>query len=407
MESTSGGGEEGGTAREYVPPVCPGWACETPAVRILHLVGRSHHRGAELVALELARELDGLGHRNRLLAVGAGHEGGTVDDLPALTGAVRQHPGELVVAAWKLRRSLRGQPADVVLAHGGAALQVAVLGGRGRPLVHQLIMGMPVRERGRLWHRWWRHLLGRCDAVVSLTDALTAEVRSLGYRGPVELIANARSTARFEGLDRVEAAARLRSEVGVDDGTPLVGFVGHLVTQKRPDVAVEVVGRLRDRGVPAHLVLAGGGPLADEVATLVDRLALADRVALLGHRPDVEQVLAGVDLLVLPSDDEGMPGVAIEAQMAGCPVVAFPVGGVAEVVGHGETGLVLADHDPGAMADAVADLLADPDELVAMGAAARVRSQRFSMATAAQRYDRILRAASGGTGAAGLAPVDR
>jgi glycosyltransferase involved in cell wall biosynthesis len=268
-------------------------------------------------------------------------------------------------------------------------------------------MGMPVRQRGRLWHRWWRYLLGRCDAVVSLTEALTAEVRSLGYGGPVELIANARSTARFDGLVRAEAAAQLRAELGLEAGVPLVGFVGHLVPQKRPDVAVEVVGRLRDQGVAAHLVLVGGGPLAPEVATLVDRSALGDRVALLGHRPDVERVLAGVDLLVLPSDDEGMPGVAIEAQMAGCPVVAFPVGGVAEVVGHGETGLVLADHDPVAMADAVAELLADPDGLAAMGAAARVRSQRFSMATAAERYDRVLRAASGGSDAPGPAPAER
>jgi glycosyltransferase involved in cell wall biosynthesis len=364
-------------------------------VRILHLVGRSHHRGAELVALELARELEHFGHHSRLLAVGPGHEGGTESDLPTLTAAVRQHPLALAVAARRLRRSRRGQPADVVLAHGGAALQVAVIGGGGGPLVHQLIMGMPVGQRGWLWHRWWRHLLGRCDAVVSLTDALTAEVRSLGYRGPVEVIANARSTARFDGLDRADAAQRLRAELGVAAEVPLVGFVGHLVHQKRPDLAVDVVRRLRDQGVPAHLAMVGGGPLASEVAAQVDRLSLADRVSLLGHRPDVEQVLGGVDLLVLPSDDEGMPGVAIEAQMAGCPVVAFPVGGVTEVVGHGETGLVLADHDPAAMAEAVAKLVADPAGLAAMGVAARLRAQVFSMAAAAERYHRVLTAAAG------------
>ena len=111
-------------------------------------------------------------------------------------------------------------------------------------------------------------------------------------------------------------------------------------------------------------------------------------------------MLAGVDLLLLPSDSEGMPGVAIEAQMAGCPVVAFPVGGVAEVVATGESGLVLSDHDPGAMAEAVAKLLGDPERLVAMGSAARTRSEAFSMATAAERYHRVLTAAVG-SGAVG------
>ncbi|HMS88115.1 MAG TPA: glycosyltransferase family 4 protein [Acidimicrobiales bacterium] len=364
-------------------------------MRILHLVGRSHHRGAELVALELAHELERFGHRSRLLAVGPGHEGGTEPDLPVLSGAARQHPVALAGAAWRLRRSLGREPADVVLAHGGAALQVAAVGGRGLPLVHQLIMGMPIHDRGRLWHFWWGRLLGRCAAVVSLTDALTDEVRTLGYRGPVELIANARSTARFDGLSRADEAARLRAELGLEPEVPLLGFVGHLVAQKRPDVAVEVADRLRTLGVDAHLVVVGGGPLATDVAAQVQRLDLARRVSLLGHRPDVARVLAGVDLLLLPSDSEGMPGVAIEAQMAGCPVVAFPVGGVAEVVATGESGLVLSDHDPGAMAEAVAKLLGDPERLVAMGAAARVRSEAFSMATAAERYHRVLTAAVG------------
>ena len=368
-------------------------ACETPAVRILHLVGRSHHRGAELVALELAHELERFGHRSRLLAVGPGHQGGTEADLRALTGSVRQHPAALAGAARSLRRSLRVEPADVVLAHGGAALQAAVLAGGGLPLVHQLIMGMPVQERGWLWHRWWRFLLGRCAAVVSLTDELTAEVRALGFRGPVELIANARSTARFDGLVHAEEAARLRAELGVGPEVSLVGFVGHLVEQKRPDVALQVGHRLGELGVEAHLVVVGGGPLADDVAAGVERLGLTGHVSLLGHRPDVERLLAGVDLLVLPSDSEGMPGVAIEAQMAGCPVVAFPVGGVDDVVDHDGSGLVLADHDPEAMAEAVAELLGDPDRLVAMGAAARVRSRRFSMAVAAECYHRVLAAA--------------
>jgi glycosyltransferase involved in cell wall biosynthesis len=376
----------------------PGARDRLPAVRILHLVGRSHHRGAELVALELARELERFGHSSSFWAVGPGHEGGTVADLPVLTGAVRQSPLAIALAAARLRRAVGVADADVILAHGGSALQVAVLGGRRRPVVNQLIMGMPVAERGRCWRWWWRLVFGRTVAIISLTPELTAEVRALAFEGPVELIPNTRSSVRFDTIDRELEAGRLRSRLGLPSDAVLVGFVGHFVDQKRPDVAVEVVAALAERGVEVHLVMAGEGPRSGAVKLQVGKAGLAERVHLLGHVSEVEQVLGGIDLLILTSDGEGMPGVAIEAQMAGCPVVSFPVGGVAAVVANGETGLVLASHEVTAMADAVSGLLADRERLDGMGRAARLRAARFSMAVAGERYRGVLEAVVDGPG---------
>jgi len=349
------------------------------------------------VALELASELDAYGHRSRIVAVGRGHEGETVDDVPPLVGSVRQGPTVLLLAAWRLRRSLRRDDFDLILAHGGAALQVGVLGGGGLPVVNQLIMGMPLDRRGPVWHLWWRWLMRRCDAVVSLTDALTREVRDLGFRGAVELVPNARRTARFEGLDRQAEADRLRRDLGIGPGQHVIGFVGHLGRQKRPDLAVEVMSELSARGVPVHLVMAGKGPMASGVERLVAELGLEDRVHLLGHVDDVEHVLAGIDVMVLTSDDEGMPGVVIEAQMAGCPVVSFPVGGIHDLVVHGESGVVLDGHDPAAMAEVVAGLLDDPSRLARMSEAARVASSAFSMAAVVERYQGVLTAVAAAT----------
>ncbi|MEO6629997.1 MAG: glycosyltransferase, partial [Aquihabitans sp.] len=374
-------------------------ARETPAVRIVHLVGRSHRRGAELVAVELAEALDAFGHQSRLLAVGPGHEGGTEPGLEVLTASVRQRPTVLVRAAWRLRRNLRQQPADLILAHGGSAMQVAVVATAdgGPPSIYQLILAMPVRERGFVWRAWWRLVLARTAGAVALTEELSDEVREMGLRGPVWLIPNARRPERFAELDREQCAGELRAELGIDDETALIGFVGHLVPQKRPDLAIDVLGRVLDRGCRAHLVVVGGGPLADAVAQRVSDLDLGDHVSALGHRPDVEVVLGAIDLLVLPSDDEGMPGVAIEAQMAGCPVVSFPVGGASEVLEDGHTGIVLRSHDVDLMAAEVVGLLADGPRLRAMGAAARIRSERFTMASAAAAYDAAFRRLVDGT----------
>ena len=342
--------------------------------------------------MELARALEPFGHTNRVVAVGPGHDGGTRPDIAPLTDGVRQHPAALMTAARRLGRDLAASPADVILAHGGSAMQVAAMGTwRARtPVVHQLIMGMPIDDRGALWRRWSAWVLSRAAATVSLTDALTTEVRALGYRGPVELIANARSTVRFADLDREGVGTALRRELGVGRSTVLLGFVGHLVAQKRPEVAVEVLAAVRAMGVDAHLAVTGEGQRAELVRQRIRYHDLDDHVTLLGHREEVETVLGALDVFLLTSEGEGMPGVVIEAQMAGTPVVSFPVGGVAEVVDHGRTGLVMADDDVDVMARAVAELAADSERLTAMGGAARCHSDRFSMERAAERYHRVL-----------------
>jgi glycosyltransferase involved in cell wall biosynthesis len=367
-------------------------------MRVLHVVSRSQRRGAELVALELADELDRLGHRNRVVALGPAFDGRREPGLVPLGASRGQGPPDLVAGAWRLRRLLAAAPADVVLAHGGWAAQVVALAVPfgGPVLIWQRILGFPAKIWGPVRRRWWATVARRCDAVVALTPDLGDEVRRLGYRGQVWVIPNFRNPGRFCDLDRDQAGTRLRAEVGVADAAPLIGFVGHLVRQKRPDRALEVVARLRSQGCTVHLVLAGTGPLRTELEARAQGLGLDGAVTFLGQRDDIERVLGGVDLVLLTSEAEGIPGVAIEALMAGCPIVTVPVGGVAEVVEHGVTGLVLDDDRPAVMAEAVARLLGNADTLAAMSRESRSRADRFSATAAAAVYAERFRAALAG-----------
>lgn len=363
-----------------------------PRMRILHVVARSHRRGAEIVAMELAAELDLLGHDNRVVALGLAHDGGRIPSLPPLVPRVDEGIRELVLGAVRLRRRVRRESVDVVLVHGGWAAQVAVLAvpRRGPLVVWQLILGFPDKVWRPARRTWWRLVLRRVDGAFSLTEELKDEVRRLHFPGPVWVVPNSRRPDRFLTLDRAAESRRLRKEAGVGPDVELVGFVGHLVAQKRPERAVELLGMLRERGRPAHLVMAGGGPLAAAVAREVAARGLREHVTMLGHRDDVERVLAGVDLVVLTSDTEGIPGVAIEAQMAGSPLVTFPLGGVGEVVEHDVTGVVLDSHDVKAMADAVEALLLDRPRLARMSEQARSRTPEFSASRTARTYaDRL------------------
>jgi glycosyltransferase involved in cell wall biosynthesis len=109
-------------------------------------------------------------------------------------------------------------------------------------------------------------------------------------------------------------------------------------------------------------------------------------VHVLGPRDDIAQLLAAIDVLILTSDAEGLPGVLIEAQMAGCPIVTVPVGGVRELVDDGETGVVTEHVDATELADRVVGLLRDPKLRARLGERARRRAVRFSSSAAAGAY---------------------
>jgi glycosyltransferase involved in cell wall biosynthesis len=357
-------------------------------VRILHLVSRSQRRGAELVAVELARGLDSLGHANQVLALGLGFDGGEDVDLPPLTRRSDEGFRAQWLGARALRRRLAREPVDILIAHGGRAVEAAVLARRRRQpiIVWQRILGFPPHLWRPVRRLRWSAIARRVDAAVALTPDLGDELRRLGFKGPVWVIPNFRDPGPFVAVDRDTAAAALRAELDVPETAGLVGFVGHLIAQKRPDRALDVLAAIHGRGERAHLVVAGDGPLRNRFALDVAARGLGDFVHVLGHRDDIPQILAAIDVFILTSDAEGLPGVLIEAQMAGCPVVTVPVGGVRVLVDDGETGIVTDGLDPEELAGRVVELLRDPHLRFRLGERARRRAVRFSSTRAAGTY---------------------
>ena len=122
-----------------------------------------------------------------------------------------------------------------------------------------------------------------------------------------------------------------------------------------------------------RIVVAGGGPCLNDLTSLVSELNVADRVAFRGEVRDVPSLLADASIFVLPSLSEGIPLTVLEAMAAGLPVVATRVGGIPEVVVHGETGLLVPPADPRALSQAILDLWRDPEKAWLMGKAGRRR----------------------------------
>ncbi|MFN9498131.1 MAG: glycosyltransferase family 4 protein [Erythrobacteraceae bacterium] len=160
-------------------------------------------------------------------------------------------------------------------------------------------------------------------------------------------------------------------------GVPKLICVGRLSPEKGHLGLLEVMRRLREKGIDFTLNLVGDGPSRSVIEALVDSLDLRDRVFFEGFLKEDDTLLtiAASDILVLPSLMEGLPVVLIEALALGKPVVASRVAGIPELIEHGKSGLLFTPSDLVALEDVIAELLKRRDDWCGMGRLGRLRVQ--------------------------------
>jgi glycosyltransferase involved in cell wall biosynthesis len=192
--------------------------------------------------------------------------------------------------------------------------------------------------------------------------------------------------APFPGGD----GARVRRELGIGEDVPLVGAVGSLRAQKAFEVLIEAAALLRDRRPDVRVVIAGGGDEEPRLRAHIAALGVGGTVTLLGHRTDVPDVLAALDVAVNCSDFEGQPLALLEAMDAALPIVATRVGGVPDLIEDGVHGLLVPRRDPAALATAIERHLADRKAAEAMGRRARERRRSaFDIDTTVRRVEAL------------------
>jgi glycosyltransferase involved in cell wall biosynthesis len=175
--------------------------------------------------------------------------------------------------------------------------------------------------------------------------------------------------ARGAGPGRLAA----RQTLGLQPDQPVVMTIGRLAPMKGHRDLIDSTPELLARFPGLAVLIVGEGHLHRQLAERAAALGVGGGVRLLGHRPDARLLLDAADVFVLPSLHEGMPLVALEAMEAGLPMVVTRVIGSAEVVVHGETGLLTPAGDAPALGRALAALLADPALRARLGRAGRRR----------------------------------
>lgn len=296
---------------------------------------------------------------------------------------------------WRMVRELRRIRPDVVHSHGHHGRywgRLAALLAGVPQIVHTEHNPDLTPPKPRWVYRGMNRLLNpRTAAFVDFTSRRREELAA------AESIPLARIVVIPNGMPPAPhdpgRRARARAALGLADGDLALLAVARLFPQKRHDIAIDALARLPDAlRARARLVIAGDGPLREDLQHQAEAAGLADRVTLLGFRTDARELLAGADVALMTSAREAMPLAMIEAMLEGAPVVSTPWNGAREMLGQGRFGLVSRDFSPDAVAEAIVQVVERPAEAAERTAAALAyASVEFDVATQARRYTQLYR----------------
>ncbi|MCX7015190.1 MAG: glycosyltransferase [Candidatus Sumerlaeota bacterium] len=292
------------------------------------------------------------------------------------------------LALWRLRRLLKKREVDILHCHGYKPELYGLLANRGRrrrPIVATAhgFTGQSVRMH--LYEALERRLLSRFDRVFAVSESLRRTLIGLGLSPKAVIHAPTGFDFRSFAPPEARIVEELHRRWAGYQRFPIVGTLGRLRHEKGQDLLLRALARLRSRAVG---VLVGDGPARDALAAMAMRLPLEPPAILAGETDQPLATLAAFDVVAFPSRTEGMPNALIEAMALGKPIVAARVGGMAEAIADGESGLLVPPDEPAALAEAILRLLNDKTLAERLGRGARRRAEsRYALETVGAELD--------------------
>lgn len=312
--------------------------------------------------------------------------------------ALHKRPGHDWQMYRELYRLFRQRRPDIVHSRNLAALEAQVPAWVAG--IRYRIHGEHGRDVSDMDGTNWKYMLQRrlirpfIHRYIALSGDLERYLlKKVGVpRKRLTRIINGVDTARFRPR---EGARREHLPVGfASESDRVVGTVGRLEPIKDQAVLVrafiELSHRFPERVASLRLVIVGDGSQRGMLETLADESGLSGHIWFAGSRDDVPELLAAMDVFVLPSLAEGISNTIMEAMASGLPVVATDVGGNGELVAEGKTGYLVPRDDPAAMATALSQYLDRPERIGQHGVASRARAERdFSLGVMVDKYNRV------------------
>jgi glycosyltransferase involved in cell wall biosynthesis len=366
-------------------------------VKVVRVIARLNIGGPAIHVINLTAGLDPTRFESMLVTGTESRGEGSMLDLarargvtpviiPGMVGEATLNQRDLK-ALLALYRLFRRERPHIVHTHTAKA---GVLG-----RVAARLAGVPVvvhTYHGHVLHGYysplWNWLLRRAERGLGLLSDRLVTVSEQVKRDLVRYhVAGAEKITVIPlGLDLEPFLAsaglrgKLRRELGLSNGEPLVGIVGRIFPIKNHRLFLEAAARVAAELDSARLLVVGDGILRPAMEDYARALGIAHRVVFAGWRRDLPLIYPDLDVLVVSSNNEGTPVSAIEAMAAGCPVVATRVGGLPDLITDSETGCLVPPRDPAALAAGILRVLRDRETARGLGEAAQaVVAERFTV----------------------------
>jgi glycosyltransferase involved in cell wall biosynthesis len=263
-----------------------------------------------------------------------------------------------VGACWRLRRLMQTETVDLVHTHSSIDGWLAGFAAKSLrlPIVRSRHVSIPVKRRRNFVYN------ALCDRIISSGDAVREVLVTAGVKAEkIVAIPAGVDTAQFHPA---VSGAAVRRELGING--PVVGTVAMFRHAKGHRVLLRAMPEILGSEPGVVFLWVGDGVGRAALQQEVAQAGLQAKVHMVGFREDIPACLAAMDLVVLPSiRSDGVPQVMIQALAMRKPVVASAIGGIPEVIRHQRTGLLVPPNDPQALANAVVQLLRDPQSAAA------------------------------------------
>jgi glycosyltransferase involved in cell wall biosynthesis len=352
---------------------------ETTPIRIVFIISRLSVGSPAMHAALLTQRFGPPGYEGTLMCGEVETDGG---DMAYFAEAhhvkpvyVRGMAGSLnpfsnVLVIWRLYRLLRQIKPDVVHTHMARAGFVGRVSAwlAGVPVIVHTFHGVAFSDQHnsistRLFIFLERIAASMSDTIITLTQSLRhelAETYGVARQARMTILPLGLDLESFTHIIRKQGDFRKQWQIPAD--APLIGIVGRLAPIKNHDLFLQAAALVKAQVPDAHFVIVGDGETRTDVEAQVNALKLRDSTTFTGWQRDLLPLYSDLDVLVNSSISEGTPTPIIEALAAGCPVVATGVGGVPDMLDHGQLGMLALPGNPVSLADTILLALRNPPD---------------------------------------------
>ncbi len=369
-------------------------------IKVLQLVEGFNFGGAETKLLELVQHMDRTRFETMVMSLGLGNE--IEDQFQKLDCRIitfyRQKRVDIDLLK-RLKAFIRDEQIDIVMTTLFYADVLGALAGHKGGAKGVFSWETISSPKWLVPHRLfaYRYAIRKVDKVISVSKA-TADWLIEKRKVPPQKITIIPYGVNLEKF-KPATSEITRSSLGIETDDVVIGQVSRLTEQKGHTYLIDAAKLVARQYPKVKFVLAGDGPLRNQLEAQIRQNGLQDHFILLGFRRDVPELLRLFDIFTLPSLYEGLPNVVLEAMATALPVVATPVDGTKEAVVDGETGILVPEKDPGRLVKALLSLLQNHEKRIRMGQNARQRVENyFSLKLQVEQFERLYSYYANGNG---------